>query len=172
MLSTAYEAPALVLQRRSATKDTWPGRLDVAVGGHVRAGESVRETLRESEEELGLSLSPEQLVRLGRRFARGTTDNEVQESYAAIVDVPLGALRLHPEEVDAVVRLGLDDAWSLLVGGEAIDAFALSRGETDERPVRLDAADVVPVRDGYYRVALSSLGVLADGAPVVPFDLR
>jgi isopentenyldiphosphate isomerase len=172
LLSTAYEAPALVLQRRSATKDTWPGRLDVAVGGHVRAGETIRETMREAEEELGLRLSPDELQRVGRRFSRGATDNEVQESFAAVVDLPLAALRLHPQEVDAVVRLALADAWSLLVEGLAVDAFELSRGERDERSVRLGASEVVPVRDGYYRAALRSLDAIAAGEPVVPFDLR
>ena len=46
-------APFVIFQRRSMTKDTWPGALDVAVGGHFRSGESLAETLREAEEEIG-----------------------------------------------------------------------------------------------------------------------
>ena len=49
--------PFMLFQRRSKTKDTWPGKLDVAVGGHYRAGESLAETLRETEEEIGLTTS-------------------------------------------------------------------------------------------------------------------
>ena len=31
-------APELILQRRGRHKDTWPGFLDVTVGGHFKAG--------------------------------------------------------------------------------------------------------------------------------------
>lgn len=46
----------LLLQRRSEFKDTFPGRWDVSVGGHVDAGEEIGPTaVRELEEELGLT---------------------------------------------------------------------------------------------------------------------
>src|SRR5215211_1788818 len=44
----------LLLQRRAATKDTWPGYLDVTAAGHLAAGEGTLDGLREVEEELGL----------------------------------------------------------------------------------------------------------------------
>src|SRR3954469_2867720 len=50
--------PCVLFQRRSTAKDTWPGVLDVAVAGHLRAGETVDDALREAEEEIGLSLAP------------------------------------------------------------------------------------------------------------------
>ena len=59
--------PFVLLQRRSATKDTFANALDVAVGGHLRAGETLDESLREAEEELGLPVTPADAVRLGRR---------------------------------------------------------------------------------------------------------
>lgn len=43
------------LQKRSMIKHRWPGRWDMAVGGHVSYGERILETLfREAGEELGL----------------------------------------------------------------------------------------------------------------------
>ena len=43
----------IFLQKRSATKDLYPGRWDTAVGGHIVYGESVSEALsREAQEEL------------------------------------------------------------------------------------------------------------------------
>ncbi len=48
----------LLLQKRAADKDTNPGRWDTSVGGHVRAGEDIREALlREAREELGIDAS-------------------------------------------------------------------------------------------------------------------
>lgn len=45
----------LYLQKRSRTKDLYPGYWDTAVGGHVTYGESLSEALiREAAEELGL----------------------------------------------------------------------------------------------------------------------
>ena len=48
------ERRSSLFQRRSLTKDTWPGVLDVAVGGHLRAGRRLAEAVREAEEEIGL----------------------------------------------------------------------------------------------------------------------
>lgn len=46
---------SLYLQKRSASKDLFPGRWDTAVGGHVIYGEQVPEALyREADEELAL----------------------------------------------------------------------------------------------------------------------
>ena len=43
----------IYLQKRSASKDLYPGRWDTAVGGHIGYGESISEALaREAQEEL------------------------------------------------------------------------------------------------------------------------
>ena len=50
-----YEGSTLLLQRRSALKDTNPGKLDVACAGHVSGDDGARDTaLKELAEELGL----------------------------------------------------------------------------------------------------------------------
>ena len=54
--------PHALLQRRSEDKDTSPGKLDVAVGGHFSAGETIVEAVREVEEELGLRVSVGELT--------------------------------------------------------------------------------------------------------------
>jgi len=54
-----------VLQQRSEKKDTFPGKWDVSVGGHVTSGDSVMHTvLKETQEELGVEVTEAELERL------------------------------------------------------------------------------------------------------------
>jgi len=47
----------MYLQKRAASKDTFPGRWDASVGGHVSPGETPEEAIRrEAREELGIDL--------------------------------------------------------------------------------------------------------------------
>ena len=56
----------LILQKRSESKDTFPGRWDVSVGGHITSGDTVMETAhKEVEEELGISIDVAALEHLG-----------------------------------------------------------------------------------------------------------
>lgn len=49
----------VLLQKRSMTKDLYPGRWDTSVGGHLDRGETaLAAVLRETREELGLDLAP------------------------------------------------------------------------------------------------------------------
>ncbi len=54
-------------QQRAWDKKIMPGEWDIAVGGHVSAGESYLDAaVRETEEELGLRLSAERFIPAGR----------------------------------------------------------------------------------------------------------
>jgi len=80
----------VLLQRRAKTKDLAPGKVDVSVGGHLRAGEIWLDALREAEEEIGLEVGPADVEFLGterseRRYPDGSIDREFQEVYAALV---------------------------------------------------------------------------------------
>jgi 8-oxo-dGTP pyrophosphatase MutT (NUDIX family) len=172
--------PFALFQRRSRSKDTWPGSLDVAVGGHARAGESFAETLREAEEEIGLAVRPADLVLLGRRFARArggagmAVDNEVQQVYALRSDRALRDYRLHPHEVDAIVAVPLDDAVRLFAGETgAVQGSELARGAAE--PVVIDiTVDAFAAGEvgGYAERALRSLTGVVAGARPKTFELR
>jgi isopentenyldiphosphate isomerase len=71
------EDGTLLLQRRSALKDTFPGRWDTSVGGHVSFGQSYEEAvLREAREEIGVDLAPDSLERLHLLRFRGAEESE------------------------------------------------------------------------------------------------
>lgn len=112
--------PCLILQRRAMEKDTWPGCLDVSVGGHLSAGEDVLDGRREMREELGLDVRAEDLVVLGERRAerempRGM-DREFYGVYLFLSHTCPSQLKLQTEEVGSVVAVTLDDAEKLAEG--------------------------------------------------------
>ena len=155
VLGADSSGPYLLIQRRAADKDTWPGRLDVSAAGHLGAGETPLDGRRELEEELGLAVDPERLVPLGTRRIQQEIpdgrDREFHEVFLLQDSTPPKDLRLQREEVESVLSLNLD----------VIDA--LRRGETasvvewkDGEPLttRISMADFVPNDDGYlFRVA-------------------
>ena len=52
----------VLLQKRSADKDSFPGRFDTSSAGHIKAGdEPLESALRELNEELGITAKPDQL---------------------------------------------------------------------------------------------------------------
>ena len=113
--------PYVVFQRRSEAKDTSPGKLDATVGGHLAAGESVEEALRESQEEIGLALSMHDLLPLGVRQAAsdiepGVRDYEVQYVFLHRTNLPLNAFAPNPAEVSALVEIPVPDALNLFTG--------------------------------------------------------
>ena len=166
----------MLLQRRSQSKDSWPGALDVAVGGHLRSGETLAEAIREAEEEIGLVLTLEDVIRLGRRFAHSASnrDNEVQEVFAVRSDLPLGAYRLHEDEVDAVVSVPLDVAIELFDGSRAaVEGTELRRGDLAASPVEVTIAGFAAgERGGYPALALRGLSEVLGGRVPQPFELR
>lgn len=68
----------VLLQRRAAEKDVWPGRYDASAAGHVRFGEGLAGALREIEEELGVTPPPlGELDYLGRFSTVSVHDNGI-----------------------------------------------------------------------------------------------
>jgi isopentenyldiphosphate isomerase len=140
----------LLLQRRAATKDTWPGYLDVTAAGHPASGEETVDGLREVEEELGLRIEPERLVPLGTRRVEQEIpdgcDRELHEVFLVCDATPPGDLRLQKEEVEAVFRLDLDEVEALYEMGSA-PAREYAEGRTSARRIHL--TEFVPKEEGY-----------------------
>lgn len=144
--------PYLLVQRRAAAKDTWPGRLDVTAAGHLGAGEEPLEGgLRELEEELGLRVDPERLLPLGTRrvdleIPQGR-DREIHDVFLLLDDTPPERLRLQREEVEAVLQIRLEDAEILDAGGVPAMEYA---GRVTA-PVLVRPSDFVPSEKDYLR---------------------
>ena len=161
------EGPYLLVQRRAAAKDTWPRCLDVTAAGHLQSGEEpMRGGLRELEEELGLRVGPERLLPLGTRrieqeIPQGC-DRELHDVFMLLDPTPPQDLRLQEGEVEAVLRISLDDAEALGAGGAPAKEYA--GGEA--RATCVSLSEFVPNEGDYLRrVAGAARLVLAGEEP-------
>lgn len=88
----------LLLQKRSLSKDTQPGKWDTSVGGHVGYGQSYDEAARrEAAEELGLALGDLECLYASR--IRNEVESENIRTYLHLSE---GPFRPEPGEIDAV----------------------------------------------------------------------
>ena len=160
--TAAGSKPFLLMQRRGLAKDTWPGRFDATVGGHLRAGEEIAEALRESEEEIGIAVELGDLRFLGNRLAvnesaPGLRDREIQSVYLLRDERPLTAYRPSPYELAALVKLPLLPLLAFLAGEIAdLPAESIAPGSTEIAPITATPDDFIPNVDRYlYRVAIA-----------------
>ena len=163
-------APAVILQRRADDKDTWPGALDVSVGGHYRAGETLADVIREMPEEVGQGATIDALTFLGHRIyvcdaETGTRDREIQDVFLWRTPLAFRAFRPNPEEVAALELVPVVDLLSLVTG--TVDTVASRRLLPDGAIVAstVQTSDLIPSLDGYFRRAAVAIDLAVKGYP-------
>lgn len=125
----------ILLQRRAATKDLFPGYLCASASGHVMAGDGYAETARrELIEELGVHPA---ILYLSKTLVRSEMETEITALFLARCDGPFS---FSPTETEGGVFLALDDALALRSDPEARITPALhvaldeiARSAKDER---------------------------------------
>jgi isopentenyldiphosphate isomerase len=160
--------PFLTFQRRSMGKDTHPGKFDATVGGHLGAGESVAEALREIEEEIGISVLLADLRFVGNRICiaepdTGVIDHELQDIFLLRDDRPLTVYRPNPAELAAIVRCPLEPLLDFLIGErDAVPATWITPESNVIESGVATAHDFILRHDRYvYRVAIAAERFLA-----------
>lgn len=107
----SQEGGRIYFQQRSAEKDTFPLYYDIAVGGHITAGEApLAAVRREVREEIGLTLEEDELIFCGSLrkadyFSEGL-DREIGRVFLCTRQTPCF---VPGEEVARMVWIGLDD---------------------------------------------------------------
>ena len=145
---------SLWFQQRAFSKRDYPGQYDLAVGGHVGAGEDWREAMvREIREEIGLAVDPASLHYLGisRRAISHRTlcDHEFARVFLLWDPAP----DFHPgEEVATMIRVPLDQWLARLEGAPAITAFAV-----DGTPLTVREDQWAGVPTDFYSTILPAL---------------
>ncbi len=108
----------ILVQKRSANKDSYPSCYDISSAGHIPAGVDFKPSaIRELKEELGLDAKEEELHYCGTRRIRGERefhgrmfrDNQVSNVYCIWRDIEPEECTLQEEEVEEVRWIGLEE---------------------------------------------------------------
>jgi isopentenyldiphosphate isomerase len=106
------ERVEVLLQKRSRSKDSFPGCYDISSAGHIPAGvDFIPSALRELEEELGVKATRNELHYCGQRRIlnhrifndRPFWDNQISNVYCLWRDVEPEELKLQESEVESVM---------------------------------------------------------------------
>ncbi|RKN38883.1 NUDIX hydrolase [Micromonospora endolithica] len=158
VLAKVEGVPAVVFQRRSRTKTVSPGVLDISASGHVVAGQTVQSAAaRELAEELGLKVSADSLVHVGRRVdmyeAPGVLSRIFADVYVVVTDQDPGTLNFDPVEIDELVVVPAADLLGIFVDGSSPSCHAYQldkQGLARSRRVVVRASDFLPRFDNLY----------------------
>lgn len=105
-------------QLRGKEKALYPNLLDVSSAGHLQAGETAKDGIREIEEELGLKVDFNNLTKLfTAKIARddcGICNREFCPTYVLETSAKIDTLKLQPEEVDGIYEIDIDEMINLL----------------------------------------------------------
>jgi len=172
----AAAGPLILLQRRSLTKDSHPGAVDVSVAGHLRAGETYAAGVREAVEEIGLVVEPGDLVRLGTRrnvARRGADylDRELQEVFFVCSPASLEQLRPDTHEVAGVLAVALPDAQALFDGEVGEVTARELRAHDHTVNVTLRRGELLQGGDDYFALALRAITRSLAGGSLGPWPL-
>lgn len=116
----------VLLQKRCADKDSWPGCYDISSAGHIPAGvDFIPSALRELKEELGVDAAPEELIFCGNRSIRADSvfhghlfrDRQYSRVFALWRELEERDFVLQKAEIDAVVWMDLDTCMEAVASG-------------------------------------------------------
>lgn len=126
----------VLLQKRSAGKDAYPGCLDLSSAGHVPAGcDYLESAIRELGEELGICARKEDLRYIGLHSSefheifhgKPFHNREISAVYLYEKQVDIKDLRLQTEEVETVVWMDLEECIEKVTKGDP--QFCIDQGE-------------------------------------------
>ena len=120
----------ILLQQRSHKKAIFPLLWDVSAAGHIDAGEPFEHAaIRETREELGLELKPEELTKIGvhkhaSTYANGSIkDFEFHHVYVSELKVKIESLNPQEEEVEALKLVSINEFKTLLNNSNSNNHF-------------------------------------------------
>ncbi len=166
--------PAVLFQLRAPDSTNFPDLLDISAAGHLDAGETVEDSIRELHEELGLrEISMGDLVFAGERVEvadqeNGQLNREYQSVFFARVEKPLSSYQPEPKEVWGLYWITIADGMALFAGHrESLECdgvvWEASRNEYVAARRAFSPKAFLPRIQRYYLAALICAQRLCDG---------
>jgi isopentenyldiphosphate isomerase len=164
---------AILFQLRSPSMVNFPNLLDVSAAGHLEAGETLDQGVREVVEELGLPVQIDSLYDLGYRVevadqANGQKNREYQAVYLLRLDKSLSEYKPQIEEISGLLWLPIRDGLALFSGTKqsaTVIGIAYNREAErwDDIQRVVTSADFLPRIQKYYLTACIMAERLIEG---------
>lgn len=174
----AHQGGQVLFQQRSQHMKNFPGMLDVSAAGHLEAGETVLDGIREMREELGIDVTEKNLVDLGQRVevadqTNGQKNREYQSVFIYEIDFDLPKFDPNSHEVTALLWLPIESGMNLFTGkidsviAEGYSFEAEPQGVWTHFSRSLSAEDFLPRIQRYYlTILIMSERVINRSGPV------
>ncbi len=164
----------ILFQQRSGNKDTNPGSFDITAAGHLEAGESPKDVVRELEEELGVRVAFDELSEFGiireqeSGVLRGVPyiDAEISHVFGLVSSLNLMDFRLQEEEVSGLYEADADELIALMEGNVhelAVKGVELREGKLQAAETVIACSSFVARDYGYYIAVFKFLRDLVKG---------
>lgn len=155
----ADNKPHVIFQRRNDTKETNPRKLSVSAAGHILAGESTMDGLREVEEELGIIVSPNELHSMGEykivMKKNELFNREISLLFYSIQKKTLNDFKPDLTEISGLYLMSIEDFYHLFhndIKDICIEGFELNeRKEKDFQKKTVTLDDFSKGSSLYYR---------------------
>ncbi|TFE02266.1 NUDIX hydrolase [Jeotgalibacillus salarius] len=159
------ENNSLYFQLRSEDKKDYPGLLDITAAGHLLAKETVRDGVREMQEEIGIQVPFEQLQSLGViecvAEREGFIDKEFAHTFLLKSKFNENDFDLEDEEVTGIVKADLE-AFRRLCSGQLdeinIQGFKIRDGSKVQVDESVGLESFVPHKAAFYLTVLERIG--------------
>lgn len=152
------------LQLRGADKQLYPNLLDISCAGHIQVGEAVKTGgLRELEEELGLHLKENDLLKMfTHKLVIDTPiiNREFCPTYLHKTQNKLHDLKLQPEEVDGIYEADIQDLIDLFFDEtDTISITGIKRSSNgyEKEMKNITKSDFCPHGDKYYQKVFTTI---------------
>lgn len=114
------EKQYVVFQIRDKSKDVAANKLDITAAGHLKAGETKEDGVRELQEELGLTVDFDSLNYIGVRITASESNNQINKEFAHVFllqnNTPLENYKFPDGEVAGLVQMEISDGLKLCSG--------------------------------------------------------
>lgn len=147
----------VLFQIRDKAKNVAPNKLDITAAGHLKAGETKEDGIRELEEELGIKVDIEQLHYLGIRITSSENSKQINKEFAQVYmlhnDTPIEQYVLQEGEVAGLVQIEVSDGLHLCsheVNSVPCTVFKSGTNDIHVEHCTVEFNQLIPRIDSYY----------------------